>query len=68
MPRAPIYKKWSVTDDEVLKRLWDKPLSTTAIARRMRRSEATVREKAAGLGLPSKQLGRSRPKRDALPG
>jgi hypothetical protein len=54
MPRALLHKKWSVDDDELLKRLWSKALPLSSIARRMRRSAETVRLKAHALRLPPK--------------
>ena len=67
MPRPPIYKRWTETEDEVLKRLWAELPTLNAIARRMRRSEGTVRQKGAALGLPPKEPAGGRQKRDAIP-
>jgi hypothetical protein len=64
MPRPPIYKRWTPAEDELLKRLWAKLPTLNAIARRMRRSDGTVRQKAAALGLPQKEPGGSRQKGD----
>ena len=66
MPRPPIYKRWTETEDEVLKRLWAELPTLYAIARRMRRSESTVRQKGAALGLPPKEPAGGRQKRDDI--
>ena len=57
MPRTPIFTKWSNDESATLRRLGSTSLTITAIARRMRRSHDIVRQKAAELGLPSKNHG-----------
>jgi len=59
MPRKPIYAPWTTEVDELLRRLWDRPLTIAAIARRMRRHPGTIQAKAAALGLSPRQSGAS---------
>jgi hypothetical protein len=54
MARRPIYLPWTEADDELLQRLWCRPLTLAAIGRRMHRNTETIRAKAKVLGLPPK--------------
>jgi hypothetical protein len=57
MPRKPLYERWTAETDDVLRQLWAKPLTVSAIARRMKRSPGTIQMKAAALGLPRRMPG-----------
>lgn len=55
MPRKLIHVRWTSETDDLLRRLWAKPLTVAAIGRRMRRHPGTIQAKAASLGLPRRE-------------
>ena len=75
MPRKPLHEPWTIETDEALRNLWAKPLTLSAIARRMKRATATVQLKATAtvqlkataLGLPKREMGAKLPGSAASP-
>ena len=61
MPRKLIHVPWTTEVDELLCRLWRKPLTVAAIGRRMQRNPTTIQARAAALGLPPRQPGAKLP-------
>ena len=51
MPRKPLHQPWTFETDQQLRSLWRKPLTLSAIARRMKRATGTIQLKASALGL-----------------
>ena len=67
MPRKPLHEPWTIETDEALRHLRAKPLTLSAIARRMKRATATVQLKATALGLPKREMGAKLPGSAASP-
>jgi len=54
MAREPLVRRWTETEVVELRRLWGADMAPSKIARRLRRVESGIKNKAREIGLPAK--------------